>query len=83
MSRAYKKNLTDESDDLSSGTFNANGVETLSGADLEQMRLGALNGVNTAVNAAGVKTTGTSAAHGGKNMAALSGADLERFAGDQ
>lgn len=83
MSRAYKDGLRDEADDLSTGTFNAAGAETLSGADLEQLRLAALNGINSAVSAAGVKTTGTSAAHGGKNIAQLSGADLERFTGTQ
>lgn len=83
MSRAYKKALTDEADDLSTGAFNAAGTETLSGADLEQLRLSALNNGNPAVNAAGVKTIGTNAAMGGKSVAALSGADQERFAGDQ
>ena len=83
MSRAFKKNLIDETDDLSSGTLNANGCETLSGADIEQLRLSSLNNGNPAVSAAGVKTIGTNAAHGGKSVAQLSGADQERFAGDQ
>lgn len=83
MSRAYKDGLVDETDDLSSGTMVAAGVEQLSGADLEQLRLASLNGSNPAVDAAGVKTVGTSAAHGGRSNAALSGADLERYVGSQ
>jgi hypothetical protein len=59
MSRAYKQQLVDEADDLSSGALNATGVEKLSGADLEQLRLAALNGSNPAVDAAGTKTVGT------------------------
>ena len=83
MSRAYKQQLVDETDDLSTGALNAAGVEKLSGADLEQLRLAALNGSNPAAAADGTKTIGTNAAHGGKSTAALSGGDLERFAGDQ
>ena len=83
MSRAYKKSLVTDADAVSSGAFNATGVEQLSGADLEQLRLAAINGSNPAVSAAGVKTVGTNAAHGAKSTVALSGADLERFAGDQ
>lgn len=60
MSRAYKNSLADEADDLSTGALNAAGVEQLSGADLEQVRLAALNNSNPAVSAAGVKTLGTS-----------------------
>jgi hypothetical protein len=83
MSRAYKKNLIDETDDLSAGTLNTTATERLSGADLEQLRLSALNGAAAAVDANAVKTVGTNAAHGAKSNAALTGADLERFAGDQ
>jgi hypothetical protein len=83
MSRAYKQQLVDETDDLSSGSMNSTGIEKLSGADLEQLRLASLNGSNPAVSAAGAKTVGTNTAHGGKSNAALTGADLERFAGDQ
>ena len=83
MSRAYKDSLRDEADDLSTGALNSTGVEKLSGADLEQLRLAALNGSNPAASAAGVKTVGTNAAHGAKSTVALSGADLERFAGSQ
>ena len=83
MSRAYKQTLVDETDDLSSGTLNATGVEKLSGADLEQLRLAALNGSNPAVDAAGAKTVGTNASFAGKSSAALTGGDLERFAGNQ
>lgn len=83
MSRAFKQSLVDETDDLSTGALDAAGAEQLSGADLEQLRLASLNGSNPSVDAAGVKTVGTNAAHGGKSTAALSGADLERFAGDQ
>ncbi len=83
MSRAFKKMLVDETDDLSAGALTAAGAEKLSGADLEQLRLAALNGSNPAVNDAGTKTVGTNAAYGGKSNAALSGADATRFAGDQ
>lgn len=84
MSRAYKDGLIDETDDLSSGTMAVGGVEQLSGADLEQLRLAALNGSNPAVNALGVKTVGTNAAFAGTpSNASLSGADLERFTGTQ
>lgn len=83
MSRAFKNSLVDETDDLSTGSLDAAGVEKLSGADLEQLRLAALNGSNPAVNSAGTKTVGTNTAHGAKSTAALTGADLERFAGDQ
>lgn len=83
MSRAFKDSLRDEADDLSTGALNATGAEKLSGADLEQLRLAALNGSNPACDSAGVKTIGTNASHGAKSTAALSGADLERFAGDQ
>lgn len=83
MSRAYKDGLKDETDDLSSGTMDTAGTEQLSGADLEQLRLASLNGSNPAVSSAGVKTVGTNTAHGGRSNAALSGADLERYAGSQ
>jgi hypothetical protein len=82
MSRAYKDGLADEADDLSSGALVAAGVEKLSGADLEQVRLAALNGSNPAVDAAGVKTLGTNAAFA-KPSAQLTGADQERFMGTQ
>ena len=59
MSRAYKNSLVDEADDLSTGAFDSTGVEKLSGADLEQARLAALNGSNPAVSAGGVVTPGT------------------------
>lgn len=62
MSRAYKTALVDETDDLSTGALDATGVEQLSGADLEQLRLAALNGSNPAVDASGVKTVGTNLA---------------------
>lgn len=83
MSRAFKDSLRDETDDLSTGALDATGTEKLSGADLEQLRLAALNGSNPAASSAGVKTIGTNAAHGAKSTAALTGADLERFAGSQ
>ena len=60
MSRAFKNGLVDEADDLSTGAFNATGVEKLSGADLEQLRLAALNNTNPSVDANGNKTLGTS-----------------------
>lgn len=59
MSRAYKASLVDETDDLSTGSLNAAGVEKLSGADLEQLRLASLNGSNPAVDSAGTKTVGS------------------------
>lgn len=84
MSRAYKRMLVDETDDLSTGAMNAAGVEKLSGADLEQLRLAALNGVNSAVAADGTKTLGTVGTFAGARQAAsLTGSDLERYAGDQ
>lgn len=83
MSRAFKDALVDDVNDLSTGTVDATGAEKLSGADLEQLRLAARNGANPAADSAGAKTIGTNAAHGDKSTAALSGADLERFAGDQ
>jgi hypothetical protein len=84
MSRAYKNSLVDEADDLSTGALNATGVEKLSGADLEQVRLAALNGSNPAVDSAGVKTLGTIGTYAGTpNAAKLTGSDLERYAGDQ
>lgn len=84
MSRAYKNGLVDEADDLSTGALDATGAEKLSGADLEQIRLAALNGSNPAVSAAGAKTVGTNAAFPGTpSNAKLTGADLERFTGTQ
>lgn len=86
MSRAFKDGMRDDADALSTGAFSATGTEKLSGADLEQLRLSAANGGNPAVSSAGVKqpaTGGTNAAHGGKNVTQLSGADQERFKGTQ
>lgn len=85
MSRAYKDQLADETADLGgTGFATPANVEQLSGADLEQMRLTALNGDTATVSATGVKTLGVNAAFAGSpNSAALSGADLERFAGSQ
>lgn len=88
MSRAYKDQLADEVADLGgTGFATAALVEQLSGADLEQARLTALNG-DTAVIAAGgigiTKTLGVNSAYAGNpNSAALSGADLEVTAGGQ
>lgn len=62
MSRAFKNSLVDTTDDLSTGALNATGVEKLSGADLEQLRLSAINGGNPSVDAAGVATVGTNLA---------------------
>lgn len=83
MSRAYKKNLIVTADDLSAGTLNATACERLSGADLAQVLLASKNGSGGAVDANANKTVGTNAAHGGKSNVRLTGADLERFAGDQ
>lgn len=84
MSRAFKDGLVDETSDLGGTGLTAANAEKLSGADLEQMRLAALNGDTAAVDAAGTKTLGANAAYGGSpNSAALSGADQERFTGSQ
>lgn len=63
MSRAFKKSLIDEADDLSTGALDTTACERLSGADLEQMRLASLNNMNPAVSAGAVKTVGTSLQH--------------------
>jgi hypothetical protein len=82
MSRAYKDALIDEINDLSAGADMTN-TEALSGADLEQLRLAALNGASTTFNGT-TKTVGTNAAYPGTpSNAALTGADLERTAGSQ
>jgi hypothetical protein len=82
MSRAYKKGVVDLAADLgATGTANA---EKLSGADLAQVLLAVKNGDSAAVGTTGGKTLGNNAAFAGtRNSAALSGADQERFAGDQ
>lgn len=81
MSRAYKTGLVDLVTDLGGTVTDA---EKLSGADLEQMRLAVLNGDTATSNAVGTKTLGNNAAFAGSpNSAALTGADQERFAGDQ
>lgn len=81
MSRAYKLGIVDDIIDLG-GTVNAAGMEKMTGADLEQLRQAARNGVVVSVDVNGKKTLGTVATHN-KNAAALSGADLERYAGLQ
>jgi hypothetical protein len=85
MSRAYKDQLADEIADLGgTGFATVANVEQLSGADLEQARLTVLNGDTATINAAGTKTLGVNSAFtGNPNSAALTGADLERFAGSQ
>jgi hypothetical protein len=85
MSRAYKKMLTDLTADLGGTGFatEAN-TEQMSGADLAQALLATKNGDSAEVDAAGTKTLGVNAAFAGNpNSAALSGADQERFAGEQ
>lgn len=83
MSRAFKDGLADEVADLGgTGFATVANTEQLSGADLEQARLAVLNGSTAAVTGAGRKTFGTNAAMG-QNVAACSGADLERFTGTQ
>lgn len=82
MSRAYKNGLVDQINDLSAGADMTN-TEKLSGADLEQLRLAALNGAATTFDGTD-KTLGTNAQYpGAPSNGALSGSDLERFAGDQ
>lgn len=82
MSRAFKNAIIDEINDLSAGADMTN-TEKLSGADLEQLRLAARNGAATTFDGT-TKTLGTNAAFAGPpSNAALTGADLERFAGDQ
>ena len=85
MSRAYKDGLLDETADLGgTGFTTVANTEQLSGADLEQARLAVLNGKTAAVAAGGTKTLGANNAFAGSpNCAALTGADLERFAGNQ
>ena len=94
MSRAFKQRLADECTDLGATGVSGSALEGLSGADLEQVRLTVLNGDSAAVSEVSTtgnqptveskKTLGGNAAFGGTpNSAALSGADLERFAGDQ
>lgn len=84
MSRAYKDALVDEAADLGGTCLSAANAEKLSGADLEQMRLAALNGRTPSTDANGTKTLGTNPAFtGSPNCAALSGADMERYAGSQ
>lgn len=85
MSRAYKQTLCDEVADLGgTGFATAALTEQMSGADLEQARLVALNGDTATIAAGGVKTLGVNAAYAGNpNSAALSGADLEVNGGSQ
>ena len=85
MSRAFKDGLLDEVADLGgTGFTTVANTECLSGADLEQLRLAALNGDTATVGSAGTKTLGANAAYAGSpNSAALSGADQERFTGSQ
>jgi hypothetical protein len=82
MSRKYKDSLIDEINDLSAGADMTN-TERLSGADLEQLRLSALNGAATTFNGT-TKTVGTNAAYpGAPSNGALTGSDLEHSAGSQ
>ncbi len=85
MSRAYKNQLTDEVADLGGTGFGSfANTEQMSGADLEQARLTALNGDTATISSTGVKTLGVNSAYAGSpNSAALSGADLEVTAGQQ
>lgn len=85
MSRAYKRRLMDTAGDLgATGVTTIANAEKLSGADLAQALLTAENGDTAAVDAAGTKTLGVNAMFAGSpNSARLSGADLERFAGEQ
>jgi len=81
MSRAYKDSLVDLITDLG-GTVTA--PEKLSGADLEQMKLSVLNGDTATADADGKRALGVNASFpGNPNGVALTGSDLERFAGSQ
>lgn len=85
MSRAYKKRLLDTIADLGgTGFATVANTEKMSGADVAQALLATTNGDSAVVDSAGTKTLGNNAAYAGTvNSAALSGADQERFAGDQ
>lgn len=85
MSRAYKNKLLDTTADLGgTGFATVANTEKLSGADLAQALLTVTNGDSAVVDSAGTKTLGVNAAFAGSpNHAALTGADQERYAGDQ
>lgn len=82
MSRAYKQGLVDET--LNTGFSSLQNVEVLSGADLEQLRLTALNGINANSDREGKKTLEENNKFpGDPNAAALTGADLLRYMGEE
>lgn len=84
MSRLAKNALVDDAIDLGATGLTVGGVnaEKLSGADLQQVLNARRAGATAAVNAAGTKTLGTSAAYGGTpNAAALTGADTAAISG--
>lgn len=82
MSRAYKDKLVDEIIDAG-GTVNF--PEKLSGADLAQMLLTIQNGISaTDSGTGGKKVLGNNTKFAGSpNVSALTGGDMERFAGSQ
>ena len=82
MSRIFKNSIIDTINDLSAGADMTN-TEKLSGADLEQLRLAAINGASTTFDGS-TKTLGTNAAYPGTpSNAALTGSDLEASAATQ
>lgn len=86
MSRAYKDAAINDLNALNgAGTDITAAVgETMSGADLAQVMLAARNGANAGATAGPAKVLGTNAQYSGApSNGALSGADLERFAGSQ
>lgn len=85
MSRAYKNGLLDLiADGGGTGFATVANTEKMSGADVAQALLAVKNGDSAVVDSAGTKTLGVNAAFtGSPNSAALSGADQERFTGEQ
>ena len=86
MSRAFKDALIDDINKTNGGGTDVTGAvgETLSGADLEQLRLATRNGAAAGATVGPAKVLGTNAQFPGTpNNGALTGADLERFAGNQ
>lgn len=84
MSRLAKNALVDDAIDLGATGLVVDGVnaEKLSGADLAQVIQNRRAGITAAVDAAGTKTLGTTAAYGGApNGAALTAADLAAVSG--
>lgn len=84
MSRLAKNALVDDAIDLGATGLAVGGVnaEKLSGADLAQVLNARRAGATAAVDAAGTKTLGTTAAYAGNpNAAARTAADLNAVSG--